>query len=123
MTPIAAMARTATRDTVLGGADIGAGDYVVMAYLSANRDEAVFGPDAGAFDASRPANPHLTFGVGEHFCLGASLARLETRVFFEELLARFPSYAVTGPAVRMPSTLMRQLGRLTGVLSPKPSER
>ena len=118
VTPIAAMARTATRDTVVGGEQIGAGDYLVMVYLSANRDELVFGPDAGAFDVTRAANPHLTFGIGEHFCLGASLARLETRVFFEELLARFPSYAVTGPAERMPSTLMRQLGRLPAVLTP-----
>jgi cytochrome P450 len=118
VTPIAAMARTATSDVVVGGEQVNAGDYVVMIYLSANRDESVFGPDAGAFDVSRAANPHLTFGIGEHFCLGASLARLETKVFFEELLARFPSYAVTGLPERLPSTLMRQLGRLPGVLAP-----
>lgn len=119
-TPIAAMARTATIDAEIGGQQVGAGDYVVMAYLSANRDEAVFGSTAATFEVTRESNPHLTFGIGEHFCLGASLARLETRVFLEELLARFPSYAVTGPVERVPSTLMRQLSRVPGVLAPSP---
>ena len=64
------------------------------------------------------ANPHLTFGIGEHFCLGASLARLETRVLFEELLARWASYEVTDPGVRIPSTLMRQRRGLKAVLAP-----
>jgi cytochrome P450 len=117
-TPIAAMSRTATRDTVLGGKQIAEGDYVVMVYLSANRDEAVYGHDAASFDITRAPNPHLTFGIGEHFCLGASLARLETRVFFEELLARFPSYDVTDAGERIPSTLMRQLRGVRGVLAP-----
>ena len=108
VTPIAAMARTATADTVIGDEKVSAGDYVVMVYLSANRDEAVFGPDATAFDIGRVSNPHLTFGIGEHFCLGASLARLETRVLLEELLTRWPSYDVTDPGERIPSTLMRQ---------------
>jgi cytochrome P450 len=117
ITPIAAMARTATSDTLLGGQQIGAGDYLVMVYLSANRDEQVFGPTADRFDIAREANPHLTFGIGEHFCLGASLARLETKVFFDELLARFPSYAVTGPVERVPSTLMRQLRQVPVRLS------
>ena len=88
VTPISAMARTATADTVIGDEKVSAGDYVVMVYLSANRDEAVFGADAAAFDITRVSNPHLTFGIGEHFCLGASLARLETRVLLEELLSR-----------------------------------
>jgi cytochrome P450 len=117
-TPIAAMSRTATRDTVLSGKQIAEGDYVVMVYLSANRDEAVYGADAASFDITRAVNPHLTFGIGEHFCLGASLARLETRVFFEELLARFPSYDVMTGGERIPSTLMRQLRGVRGVLAP-----
>lgn len=117
-TPVAAMARTATRDTVIGEEQISAGDYVVMVYLSANRDEAVYGASAASFDISRQTNPHLTFGIGEHFCLGASLARLETRVLLEELLTRFPSYEVTDPGERIPSTLMRQRHGVRGVLAP-----
>jgi cytochrome P450 len=117
-TPIAAMSRTATADTMVGGERIAAGDYVVMVYLSANRDEAVYGADAGSFDIGRELNPHLTFGIGEHFCLGASLARLESRVLLEELLARFPSYTVTDEGERMPSTLMRQRHGVRGVMGP-----
>jgi cytochrome P450 len=117
-TPIAAMSRTATRDAVIGGEQVSAGDYVVMVYLSANRDEAVYGADAASFDITRKANPHLTFGIGEHFCLGASLARLETRVLLEELLARFPSYRITDAGDPIPSTLMRQRRGVRGVLVP-----
>lgn len=117
-TPIAAMSRTATTDTTIGAQAIAAGDYVVMVYLSANRDEAVYGSDADRFDIGRSANPHLTFGIGEHFCLGASLARLETKVLLEELLARFPSYAVTDAGELIPSTLMRQRRSVRGVLAP-----
>jgi cytochrome P450 len=118
VTPIAAMARTATADTVIGDEKVSAGDYVVMVYLSANRDEAVFGPDAAAFDIGRVSNPHLTFGIGEHFCLGASLARLETRVLLEDLLTRWPSYDVTDPGDRIPSTLMRQRRGVRAVMAP-----
>ena len=118
VTPIGAMARTATSDTVVGEEKIAAGDYVVMVYLSANRDEAVFGADANVFDIGRVNNQHLTFGIGEHFCLGASLARLETRVILEELLRRWPSYDVTDPGERIPSTLMRQRRGVRTVLSP-----
>jgi cytochrome P450 len=77
VTPIQVMARTATRNVELGGRALAAGDWVVLLYASANRDEAVFGPDAERFDVTRPAHPaHLAFGFGEHLCLGASLARL-----------------------------------------------
>jgi cytochrome P450 len=118
VTPIAAMARTATTDTVIGDEQISAGDYVVMVYLSANRDEAVFGADAGVFDVARVNNQHLTFGIGEHFCLGASLARLETRVLLEELLGRWASYDVVDAGERIPSTLMRQRRGVRAVMSP-----
>ena len=68
------------------------GDYLVMLYASGNRDEAAFGPTADQFQATRPIEvPNLAFGFGEHLCLGAALARLEARVVFEELLARFPT--------------------------------
>lgn len=116
VTPIAAMARTATQDVVIGEEKVMAGDYVVMVYLSANRDEAVFGADAATFDVGRSSNPHLTFGIGEHFCLGASLARLETRVFFEELLTRYPAYTITRRGEGIPSTLVRQRRGVRAVL-------
>jgi cytochrome P450 len=109
VTPIMAMCRTATADTSLDTTSIGAGDYVMMVYGAANRDEEVFGPDAGRFDIRRTPNPHLAFGFGEHFCIGAPLARLETRVMLDEVLSRWPDYRVVGPVVRAPSTLFRQI--------------
>jgi cytochrome P450 len=88
--------RTATRDTVLGGCAISAGQKVLVWEGSANRDAAVFAsPDR--FDITRKPNPHLGFGQGIHYCLGANLARLELRVLFEELLARFSSVELVRP--------------------------
>jgi cytochrome P450 len=102
--PLHYFRRTATSDTVLGGKEIKAGDKVAMIYTSANRDGAVFDqPDI--FDIFRHPNPHLSFGIAEHFCLGAHLARLEARVFFEELLARFQRIEVAGEPVRIRSNL------------------
>ena len=89
VSPIKNMARTATADTELAGQHIGAGEKLLLLYPSANRDEAVF-EDPFTFDIRRTPNDHLAFGHGPHFCLGASLARLELRVVFEELLGRFP---------------------------------
>lgn len=89
VTPIQNMARTATRDVMLCGQDIAAGDKLLLLYPSANRDDAAF-PRPFEFDISRTPNDHLAFGYGAHYCLGASLARLEARVFFEELLTRIP---------------------------------
>jgi cytochrome P450 len=119
VTPVHAFCRTATADTVVGGTRIAQGDYLCMLYASANRDELVFGDDAARFDVRRPTNPkHLAFGFGEHVCLGASLARLEGRVFLEELLARFPDYAVTGSAERVLSTTVAGIRSLPVVLAP-----
>ncbi|GAC1316004.1 MAG: cytochrome P450 [Acidimicrobiales bacterium] len=112
VTPIMAMARTATVATTVGTCPVAAGDYVVMSYGAANRDEAVFGPDADRFDATRSPNPHLAFGFGEHFCIGAGLARLEARVLFEELLRRWPRFALAGEPVTIPSTVLRQYAHL-----------
>jgi len=88
--------RTATRDVSLAGCDIAAGDKVVVWEGSANRDPLVFDA-ADTFDVTRKPNPHLGFGQGLHYCLGANLARLELRVLFEELLARFPAIEVVAP--------------------------
>ena len=88
--------RTATCDTVLGGCAIKAGDKVVVWEGSANRDEAVFA-DASVFDVGRTPNPHLGFGQGVHYCLGANLARLELRVLYEELLQRFSGVRLAAP--------------------------
>ena len=113
VTPIRSFARTATRDTEIRGQRIAAGDYVLLLYASGNRDEEVFGPTADVFDVARPAEPmHVAFGFGEHFCLGASLARLEARVLFEELLGRFPDFSLAGEIVPLRSTLMNGLVRM-----------
>ncbi len=73
-----------------------AGEPVLMLYASANRDETVFGPTADRFDAARDPNPHVAFGFGAHFCIGAVLARVEGRIMLEELLARFGSLDPAG---------------------------
>ncbi len=119
VTPVQAFCRTATEDTEVEGTPVKEGDYLCMLYASANRDERIFGEDAAQFDVRRPVNPvHLAFGFGEHVCLGASLARLEARIFVEELLGRFPGYAVTGPAVRVLSTTVAGIRSLPVVLAP-----
>ena len=88
--------RTATRDVELSGCAIEAGQKVQIWEGSANRDAAVFA-DPDVFDIMRKPNPHLGFGQGVHYCLGANLARLELRVLFEELLGRFASVKVVEP--------------------------
>jgi cytochrome P450 family 142 subfamily A polypeptide 1 len=90
VSPIKNMSRTATRDVELRGQKIREGDKLLLLYHSANRDERVF-DEPDRFDVGRTPNEHLAFGgFGAHFCLGASLARLELRVMFEELLKRLP---------------------------------
>jgi cytochrome P450 len=117
VTPIQTFARTAAVDVELGGQRIEAGDWVVLLYASANRDESVFGPTANSFDSARPASSsHLAFGFGEHACLGASLARLEARIFLEEFLRRFPDYAITTEPTWVRSTLVRGFSSLGAVL-------
>ena len=98
VSPIKNMARTATRDVELRGETIREGDKLLLLYHSANRDERVFErPDQ--FQADRQPNPHVAFGgYGAHFCLGASLARLELRVMFEELLRALPDATLDSDA-------------------------
>jgi cytochrome P450 family 142 subfamily A polypeptide 1 len=101
ISPIQNMNRTATRDTELHGQKIRAGDRLLLLYPSANRDAAAFErPDE--FDVTRSPNRHVAFGgFGTHHCLGASLARLELRVLFEELLRRFPEIALDEGELRV----------------------
>jgi cytochrome P450 len=118
VSPIKAFARTATRETEIRGQRISEGDFVVLSYTSANRDEEVYGPTAEEFDVRRTgAAPHLGFGVGQHFCLGAHLARLEIKVLFEELLARFPRFELAGEVKRLRSTLIDGIEHLPVVFS------
>jgi cholest-4-en-3-one 26-monooxygenase len=105
VTPVINFRRTAMADTEIRGQKIREGQKVVMFYPSANRDEEVF-PDPYRFDVGRSPNDHLSFGIGEHFCLGSSLARLEIRILFEELLARLPDIRLAGPIRRLRSNLV-----------------
>ena len=89
VSPVKNMARTATRDVEVRGQTIREGDQLILFYPSANRDEDVF-EEADRLDVTRDPNPHLAFGFGPHFCLGASLARVELRVMFREVLRRLP---------------------------------
>jgi cytochrome P450 len=112
VTPITTFARTATEDVQIGDARIAEGDFVVLIYRSANRDETAFGQDANRFRVDRSPNPQLAFGFGEHYCMGAALARLELRAVFEELLSSWPRFAPAGEVVRIPSTLFNQYERV-----------
>jgi cytochrome P450 family 142 subfamily A polypeptide 1 len=103
VTPIHNMCRVATRDYEISGTTIRAGQQVVLMYSSANRDEAHF-EHPEQFDVTRHPNNHIAFGFGTHFCLGASLARLEIRTFIEEFLRRVDDYSLTpGSVVEMPN--------------------
>ncbi|HXQ90308.1 MAG TPA: cytochrome P450 [Acidimicrobiales bacterium] len=110
-TPVVSFMRTATRDTEVGGVAVAEGEPVLMLFASANRDEDVFGPSASAFDVGRNPNPHLAFGQGNHFCLGAALGRLEGRVLLEELLDRFADVGRVGTVQRSPSSVINGIRR------------
>ncbi len=91
--------RTATADVELGGQTMAAGEKVTLWWASANRDEEVF-DDPFRFDVARSPNAHVAFGYRSHFCLGASLARLEIRIVLEEMLQRFDTLQLDGPIER-----------------------
>jgi len=98
--------RTTTKDVEIRGQHIGPNEKLTIWYISANRDEDIF-PDGDVFDVGRSPNNHVAFGGGgAHFCLGASLARLEIRILFEELLRRLPDIQQAGPAARLRSNFI-----------------
>jgi cytochrome P450 len=111
-TPVMHFRRTATHDTELRGQPIAAGDKVVTWYISANRDEEVF-TDPYTFDVTRTPNDHVTFGPGgPHFCLGAHLARLETKILFQELIPRLDTIELAGPVQRIRSNFVNGIKRM-----------
>lgn len=122
VTPILNMRRTATEDIVFGGKEIRKGDQVLLMYASANRDDSVFDqPDS--FDVTRSHNHHVAFGFGTHFCLGSSLARIEIRVMFEELLRRIPDWRLkpgTEPKI-LGATFTRAYDRVEIEFTPEKS--
>jgi cholest-4-en-3-one 26-monooxygenase len=110
--PVMYFRRNVTKDYELRGQQIAAGDKVGLYYISANRDEDVF-ENPYDFDVRRDPNPHIAFGGGgPHFCLGASLARLEVRVLYEELVKRVPHIEVAGPVQRLRSNFINGLKHL-----------
>ncbi len=117
-TPVHYFRRTATRDVELRGKKIRENDRVVLYYCSADRDEEVFA-DPQRFDIRRDPNPHLAFGWAQHFCVGARLARLEARVFFEELFRRFEGARPDGPVRRMRSNLNNAYKEIPVCLEPR----
>jgi cytochrome P450 len=110
-TPVISFMRTATRPTTIRGQAIAEGDPVLLVYASANRDEDVFGPDADRFRIDRNPNPHVSFGFGPHFCLGAALARLEARAVLRILSERFGRVEPAGPIERTPSPVIAGVRR------------
>lgn len=112
VTPVRHFLRQAQEDYVLRGTPIAKGDWLMMCYLSANRDEDVFA-DPQRFDIRRPnAAEHLAFGTGVHFCLGAHLARLELKAFFRELLPRLDAIEAAGPAEHVVAAFVGGIKRL-----------
>jgi cytochrome P450 len=110
-TPVMTFRRTALAECELSGQHIAEGDKVVVSFTSANRDEAVYA-DPDRFDIRRHPNPHLVFGYGPHFCLGAHLARTQMRALFDEILARTSSLRYAGQPSYLRSNFQRGVKRL-----------
>jgi cholest-4-en-3-one 26-monooxygenase len=103
--PVIQFTRIATADTALHGQQLHEGDVLALFYPSAARDEDIF-EQPSTFDIGRYPNPHISFGIGEHFCLGANLARLELQVMFRQLAQRMESVELAGPTQRMRSSFV-----------------
>ena len=109
--PLQLFERTATADADVADVTVRRGQKVACLMGSANRDELVFA-EAATLDVSRDPNPHVGFGLGVHFCLGAPLARLELEITFRRLLERWPDLELATPAPRRPTWVLRGLDRL-----------
>ncbi len=105
MTPVIQFCRTATEDVEIRGQKIRAGESLCLFYPSANRDEDIF-EEPLCFKVNRDPNPHLAFGIGEHFCLGSHVARLELNVIFQQLVARLHHVELAGPVERLRSPFL-----------------
>ena len=111
MSPISHFTRVVTEDCEVRGEHLRAGDQVALYFASANRDEDVF-DDPFTFRVDRRPNPHLAFGFGEHFCVGAHLARVEIEMIFGHLLDRFDWFELSGPIERLSSAVNGSIKRL-----------
>jgi len=111
VTPVKEFMRTAAADTQVGGVPVKEGESLLLSYPSANRDEEVF-DDPFRFDVGRDPNKHLAFGFGVHYCLGAALARMETRALFAELLPRLESVELAGQPKWVATTFVGGLKHL-----------
>jgi cholest-4-en-3-one 26-monooxygenase len=119
VSPVTYMRRTATQDVVLRGKQIKAGDKIAICYASANRDEELF-ENPHVFDIRRKnARDHVAFGIGEHFCLGANLARLEIRVLLEEILRRIPDMERNGAYRRLRTSFLNGVKELQVKFTPE----
>jgi cytochrome P450 len=115
--PLQLFERTATEDVAVGGVPVRQGQKIAALLGSANRDPAVFAePDT--LDVGRTENPHISFGAGVHFCIGAPLARVELQASFGALLARTSRLELGRPARRRPEFVIRGLRELPVVLTP-----
>ncbi len=110
-TPVIQFCRTPVEDVLIRGQQIRKGESLCLFYGSANRDEEVF-PDGDVFRVDRRPNPHLGFGIGEHFCLGANLARLELRSIFGQLRERADAIELAGPFERVRGSFLGGVKRM-----------
>lgn len=118
VTPLNNFFRTAVADTSVAGVEVGEGDRIVLVYPSANRDERVF-TDPDRFDVTRSPNPHVAFGYGTHFCLGAAFARFELGILFTELTRRFTDLRVTAEPDVEPNIFARAVRSFGLALTPR----
>jgi cytochrome P450 len=118
--PVMHFERFATKDTEIRGQKIKEGEEVCLWYPSANRDEDVFGETGDRFIVDRKPNEHIAFGKGEHFCLGANLARFELRVLFEELMQRMPEVELAKQPERLRSNFLAGVKRMRVSYQPGP---
>src|SRR5262245_24789220 len=116
--PVVAFRRTALEDTEIRGVRIRKGDKVVLSYPSVNRDEEVF-DEPDRFDIRRTPNPHLAFGIGEHFCLGANFARMQLRAILREVITRLPDIRVVKPPRLQRSNLIHGITEMRVEYSPE----